>query len=281
MKKRQNLTKVNRIKQPFLLIVTLLSISCYNYIEARVLPRETKILFVNTDTLSNDNNTTEKDSVYEMTEEPAEYPGGLQAGMQFLAQNIKYPPEVMKLGIQGRVVAQMIIRSNGKVSDVKIIRSLHPDLDKEVVRVLETMPLWIPGKKDGKAVNTQITIPVKFNSGPPASQNAEQETNDNICESPDTLPEFTGGIKKLNKYLQEHIIHWKNTQTQDEKSRVITTFIIREDGSISDIKVIQAGSPALTAEAYRIISQMPKWKPGQQGGKPVSVRVTLPINFHP
>ena len=281
MKKRQNLTKVNRIKRPFLLIVTLLSISCYNYIEARVHPRESQLLFANPDTLINDNNTTEKDSVYEITEEPAQYPGGLQAGMQFLAQNIKLPPEIMKLGIQGRVVAQMIIRSDGKVSDVKIIRSLHPDLDKEVVRVLETMPLWVPGKKDGKAVNSQITIPVKFNFSPPVSQNTEQETNNNICETPEIFPKFPGGTKKLNKYLEQHIIHWKNAQTQNEKCRVITTFIIREDGSISDVKVIQGGSPALTAEAYRIISQMPKWEPGQQGGKPVSVRITLPINFHP
>lgn len=281
MKKTQNITKVNRMKYPFLLIATLLSISCYNYIKAGVHPRETELLFATTYTLINDNNTIEKDSVYETAEEPAKYPGGLQAGMLFLAQNIKYPPEVLKLGIQGRVVAQMIIRSDGKVSDIKIIRSLHPDLDKEVVRVLETMPLWIPGKKDGKAVNSRITIPVKFNSGPPASQNTEQKTKDNICETPDIFPEFSGGIKKLHKYIQEHIIHWKNSETKNEKGRVITSFIIREDGSISDVRVIQGGSPALNAEAYRIISQMPKWKPGQQGGKPVSVKMTIPILFHP
>lgn len=280
MRKRQNLIKV-RIKHPFLLIVTLLSISCYNYIGARVHPRETELLFVNTDTLINDNHTTEKDSVYEITEEPAEYPGGLQAAMQYLAQNIKYPPKVMKLGIQGRVIAQIIIRSDGKVSDVKIIHSLHPDLDKEVIRVLEAMPLWTPGKKGGKAVNTKITIPVKFNSGPPASQNTEQKTNDNICERPDIFPEFPGGIKKLNKYIQKHIIHWKSSQTQNEQARVITTFIIGEDGSVSNVRVIQGGSPALNAEAYRIISQMPKWKPGQQGGKPVSVKMNIPILFRP
>ena len=282
MKKKQDLTKADRMKYLFLLITALLSTSFYNYIEAKAHPREMKLVFANTDTLVNDNNIEERDSIYEIVDEPAEYPGGVQAEMQFLAQNINYPPEVMKLGIQGRIIAQMIIRSNGKVSDVKIIRSLHPDLDKEVVQALEAMPQWKPGKKNGKAVNMKMTIPVNFNPGPPpASQNTEQKTNDKICETPDIFPEFPGGLKKLKKYIQKHIIHWKSSQTQNEQSRVITTFIIREDGSISDVKVIQGGSPALTAEAYRIISQMPKWKPGQQGGKPVSVRMTLPINFRP
>lgn len=287
MEQKQRFTQGNRMRQLLLPVLMLFSINFYFHAEARTQSAETRSLVINSDTVIN-NNANKDETVYEIVDQMPEFPGGIQAALAFLSKNVNYPEELQKTGIQGRIIAQFIVNSSGKASDINIIRSVHPDIDKEVIRVLEMMPLWTPGKKDGKAVNVKITIPINFKPSPPSAPlEAEQQPNDSIDDKvymeTDKLPEFPGGIEKLNKYLKEHIQYWKNTPKQVEKGRAIVTFAVRKDGTITDARVVNSKSlsPALIAEAYRVISQMPKWKPGEQNGKPVSVQMTIPIIFNP
>ena len=83
--------------------------------------------------------------------------------MYFLSQYVQYPVECQKGGIQGRVICQFAVAKNGKIEDVRVVRSGgHPLLDKEAVRVLRSMPKWIPGKKRGEPVRVKYTVPVNF-----------------------------------------------------------------------------------------------------------------------
>ena len=92
-----------------------------------------------------------------------EYPGGEKELMYFLSQSVQYPVECQKSGIQGRVICQFAVAKNGKIEDVRVVRSGgHPLLDKEAVRVLRSMPKWIPGKKRGEPVRVKYTVPVNF-----------------------------------------------------------------------------------------------------------------------
>ena len=92
-----------------------------------------------------------------------EYPGGQKELMYFLSQYVQYPVECQKGGIQGRVICQFAVAKNGKIEDVRVVRSGgHPLLDKEAVRVLRSMPKWIPGKKRGEPVRVKYTVPVNF-----------------------------------------------------------------------------------------------------------------------
>ena len=100
--------------------------------------------------------------VFDVVEEMPEYPGGISAMMQYLSANVKYPEEAHKKGVQGRVIVTFVVGKDGSISDAKVMRSIDPLLDAEALRVISSMPNWIPGKQDGKPVAVKYTIPVTF-----------------------------------------------------------------------------------------------------------------------
>lgn len=100
--------------------------------------------------------------VYEVADKMPEFPGGMTGLMQHLSKNIRYPAEAHTNNIQGRVVVSVIINTEGKVTNAKIVQGVAPSLDAEALRVTGTMPDWTPGTKDGKPVNVKYTFPVVF-----------------------------------------------------------------------------------------------------------------------
>ena len=100
--------------------------------------------------------------VDETVDQMASYPGGTPALMDFLNENIKYPEQAEREGIEGRVVAGFIVERDGSVSNIEILKSVHPLLDAEVVRVMSLMPNWIPGKQHGMPIRTRYSMPVTF-----------------------------------------------------------------------------------------------------------------------
>ncbi|MBF1529557.1 MAG: energy transducer TonB [Prevotella salivae] len=106
--------------------------------------------------------TKKNDMEYCIVEMMPQYPGGLAAMLKYIRENIKYPEQAMKERIQGRVTVSFIIEKDGSISDVKAVRSVHPLLDKEAVRVVKSMPKWSPGKHNGKPVRVRFNLPVMF-----------------------------------------------------------------------------------------------------------------------
>lgn len=106
--------------------------------------------------------TKKNDMVFDVVEVMPQYPGGQIAMLKYLMENIKYPEQAMKEGIQGRVTVRFIVEKDGSISDVKPILSVHPLLNKEAVRVVESMPKWTPGKQNGKPVRVRFNVPVMF-----------------------------------------------------------------------------------------------------------------------
>lgn len=103
------------------------------------------------------------DYVFMIVEKQPSFPGGQEALMKYLNSNIRYPTIAAENGIQGRVVCQFTVRRDGSIGDIKVLRKAeHPSLDREAVRVIESMPAWEPGKQRGKAVNCKFTLPVVF-----------------------------------------------------------------------------------------------------------------------
>ena len=102
------------------------------------------------------------DKTFDVVEQMPEFPGGQIAMLDFLSKNIRYPEEAHKAGIQGRVVATFVVEKDGSISNAKVMRSIDPLLDAEALRVISSMPNWIPGKQDGKPVAVKYTIPVTF-----------------------------------------------------------------------------------------------------------------------
>ena len=100
--------------------------------------------------------------VFTAVEQPPTFPGGDAALLQYIASHIKYPAVAQENNIQGRVVVQFVVTKSGKVGEVKVVRGKDPDLDKEAVRVVKSLPNFIPGKMNGNAVNVWYTLPINF-----------------------------------------------------------------------------------------------------------------------
>lgn len=106
--------------------------------------------------------TNAPQEVFEVVEKMPEFPGGKEALKDWVKGHIYYNPEALKRGIQGRVIATFVINEQGKVVEPTIIQSVHPLLDREVVRIIKRMPKWKPGEEKGVPVRVKYTMPVPF-----------------------------------------------------------------------------------------------------------------------
>ena len=104
----------------------------------------------------------EPEKVFEVVEQMPSFPGGDKALLEYLSNNIKYPVVAQENGVQGRVVVSFVVEKDGSITDVKVVRSVDPSLDKEAARVVKSMPRWIPGKQNGSAVRVKYNVPVSF-----------------------------------------------------------------------------------------------------------------------
>ena len=104
----------------------------------------------------------EETKVFDVVEEMPQFPGGQAALLEYLAKNIKYPVVAEENGVQGRVIVTFVVEKDGSITDVRVVKSVDPSLDKEAQRVVKSMPKWIPGKQNGSAVRVKYTVPVTF-----------------------------------------------------------------------------------------------------------------------
>lgn len=105
----------------------------------------------------------EEETIHQIVEEQPEFPGGMQALMKYLKDNINYPRISRENGSQGRSFINFVVNADGSIQDVEVLKSSSdPYLDKEAVRVVKSMPNWKPGKQSGKAVRVRFTLPVTF-----------------------------------------------------------------------------------------------------------------------
>ena len=103
-----------------------------------------------------------KEEVFKAVEQMPTFPGGDAELMKWLRDHIQYPTVAMENNIQGRVVVQFVVTKTGKVGEVKVVRSVDRDLDREAIRVCKSLPDFIPGRMNGQAVNVWYTLPVQF-----------------------------------------------------------------------------------------------------------------------
>ena len=100
--------------------------------------------------------------IFTKVEIESEFPGGAKGWQQYLFGNIKYPKAAIKKNAQGTVVVQFIVSKEGKVTNIEVVQSVHPALDKEAMRLIKESPNWIPAKQDGKKVNSYKKQPIVF-----------------------------------------------------------------------------------------------------------------------
>lgn len=248
-------------------------------------------------------NSSEKalatDSVLMIPEEMPSFPGGVMALMEFLQKNVKYPVEAQKKGVQGRVLVSFVVEKDGSLSEIKTVKSVDPLLDEEALRVVKSMPNWTPGKQKGKAVRVKYNVPISFKltgtntdgqAAPAAGTGNALETD--ILKAPlletsekgvfaqvEQMPHFAGGDKALMEFLAQNVRYPKEAVDSGWQGRVVVSFIVEKDGSLSEIKTVKSVKPVLDEEAVRVVNAMPKWTPGKHNGNAVRVKYNIPVSF--
>ena len=104
----------------------------------------------------------EEVKIFTVVEQDPEFPGGMEALLKYLAQNIKYPQLARDNGITGKVFVTFVVERDGSIANVKLLRDIGGGCGQEAIRVVKSMPKWNPGKQRGKAVRVQFNLPVNF-----------------------------------------------------------------------------------------------------------------------
>lgn len=106
--------------------------------------------------------TNSEDVIFTVVEDQAEFPGGQDSLMKFLAANIHYPQAAKEKGIRGRVIITFIVEKDGSLSNIKVLRDIGDGCGDEAIRVVKLMPKWKPAKQRGKNVRQQFVLPITF-----------------------------------------------------------------------------------------------------------------------
>lgn len=254
---------------------------------------EAKFIFDNMKLQMIPENRYSKGKAFTVVEHMPVYPGGTEELLKFITTSIRYPKDAKEQKRQGRVICAFVVAEDGTIHDAEVLRGVFPSLDAEALRVINMMPAWAPGRNGNRAVAVKYTVPIAFNLGV-----KEGVTSDNAAPNTlqpaladgsnpanptyrvvDEMPRYPGGDEALLKFIAKSVKYPKDAQDAGVQGRVICSFVVEKDGTVSDTQILRGVSPSLDAEAVRVISSFDKWTPGKQDGKPVRVLYTVPITF--
>lgn len=370
--------------------------------------------------------TFESEEIFTTVEENPTFPDGIKNMYQYIGRNLRYPEAARRANVQGKVFVKFIVRKDGSVSDLQILKGIGFGCDEETVRVLGSMPKWNAGKQNGKPVSVYFTMPVNFvlegekpniakadfpweklivvengeiktftdkeaikreterlkpllQSGsikeeisvntieksmtirildkPKTSERGvnifsqpnvnivdgdplfvidgevaakdemsgikpedivaidvlrnasataiygekgkngvvliktkknlkiefeigkEKSMSDEVYTTVSEAPSYPNGTKEMYQFIGKNLKYPKEAQRNNIKGKVFIKFVVRKDGSISDMSILQGIGYGCEEEAMRIIEMMPKWNAGKQNGIPVNTYFTMPISF--
>ena len=224
-----------------------------------------------------------------VVEEMPVFPGGDIALLKYIAENTQYPAEAKENNIQGRVIIRFKIMDDGVVKDASVIKGVDPLLDSEALRVVSDLPSFQPGKQGGVAVPVWYMVPITFALSdkaaavpPPPPPPPPAEGSKGSAEPFVVVEEmsmFPGGDAALLKYLGDNTKYPESAKVNGITGRVILRFCVTETGAVDRISVLKGVDPAIDAEAFRVVSSLPSFQPGKQGGVAVPVWYMVPVTF--
>ena len=211
------------------------------------------------------------------------FPGGNAECMKFIEQNLRYPEEARNKRIEGRVIMLFIIDKNGSVTEPYVAKGVEKSLDEEAIRLIKSMPKWIPAKMDGKPIQIKYALPIQFKLSPKApiimGESEALSKKDTVYTTVDKMPSFPGGDTECKKHIDKEIRANKKVREYGISGELELQFIVEKDGSLSEIIVSKSATPYLDKAAIEAVTYMPKWIPGKLNGEAVRVKYTLPVSF--
>lgn len=180
----------------------------------------------------------DNDSIYNVVSENAEFPGGNMAASNWISKNMTYPEECRKQGIEGRVVIKFVVNKDGSIVDAEAVKSPHPALAEEGLRVVKSMPKWKPAKEGGKVVRSRFNIPIvfKLSGKKPQSASAQPQKPQSpqpLTDEQKAVHDWFGAQPELMIHLNKNIRYPKECQEQGFQGRVLVSIAVEKDGSVS------------------------------------------------
>jgi len=179
-------------------------------------------------------NQKDKEKVYTVIEKMPQFPGGESELLKYIGNNLKYPVEAQQKGIQGKILVRFVVNKTGKVENAEVIRGLDPAIDKEGLRVINSLPIWMPGEQKGEKVSVWYTLPITF-----------KLTNDDKSSNFDTkkMPVFVMDGKVLPVGYNINSINKDNIQsvnvlkpdTEAKKTELISKY---GEGAVNGVIII-------------------------------------------
>lgn len=243
--------------------------------------------------MAQDAPVSSSDKVFEEPDIMPIYPGGTPEMHRFIANTLIYPDDARERNAQGLVVYTFVVEKDGTLSNFNIIHRADSLLNQEALRILKSMPPWRPGRHKGEIVRSETYVPMYFRlnknavaSGKPVqpSRNYSKTKpeileNNTIYTIVDKMPQYTYGESGLSAFIARNIRYPREARQEGIEGRILCSFIVASDGSISNIEVVEGANTALNQEAVRVLGLMPKWIPGENNGEKVHVKCLLPIDF--
>ncbi len=210
---------------------------------------------------------------------------------KYLSDHIRLQTN-LKTGLYGNAVLAMRVESDGRISEARLLKTLYPAVDNEIIRTVMASPKWQPAMLNGNPATIyvvfNIAISIKGSAEAPSPQkqlNVTPVITKNAVPAKPvkadvyTKPEFPGGDDAFGRYLGSNIKYPPAAEKTKTEGIVFLKFMISAEGIVGDIQVLSSPSTDLSQEAIRVIKASPKWQPATVNGKPVSGSYRVPINF--
>lgn len=225
--------------------------------------------------------------VFTVVEKMPVYLEGQSALLRKLASEIRYPEIARDNGIQGTVICSFIVNTDGSVSDAAVVRGVDPSLDQEALRVIRTLNGWTPGEQRGQKVRVKYTLPIQFSLPGKGTSSSTNETvaagktdaSGQVFTVVEKMPVYPGGEMALMQKIASELRYPRIAYENGIQGRVVCSFVINTDGSVNDVKVVRGVDPSIDREALRVIGTLNGWTPGEQRGRKVRVKYTVPVMF--
>lgn len=174
-----------------------------------------------------------------------------------------------------RIVVRFVVERDGTVTGIRVAHSMkHTAFSKLVRRAVDNIPLWSPAQLAGEKVRFQVTQILDF-------REAEKRPAKDSTAVFDVEPKFCGGgLMEFRRWVAETVRFPPEALEKKIRGRVVVSFVVDSEGSVTSVKVLQSPSPILSDEVERVLSSAPGWSPGMTNGEPVPVEFTLPVDFN-
>lgn len=202
----------------------------------------------------------------------------------YVSKNLKYPAAAKSAGKEGMAVVSFTIAADGSVDAVSLMVDPGDGMGAEAIRVVQSMPNWTPGTKDGQAVAVEMKLPIKFK--------LDESDQKVTLQEADQLPVFAGcdadlegealrecSNSQMIQFIGEHLVYPKAAAENGIEGMVVVSFVVEKDGSVSEVKGLRGIGGGCEEEVMRVVYSMPNWQPGTKDGQPVRTELKLPVKF--